>query len=607
MYDYKKGNKIKERLIECLESTKDSTGEFSYHEKLPNAPNPGLHIRGVGTIGFSLFTPKDSVFGFVDIFLPSKHEGDEIVMKHGPEKQTYNTSSFWGYDCSYLAWYSDATTSWPALKSGYRLVIRYRLEHTTRLCNIDSAAALGGQTTRFRKIFSSWMCSDRRFSYVAFRLHGDQLCLQDMKERDRNTLTHLQEAATAEDFCVYLTTATLTKYGAIDERCREDYDKISSTIILIQITDVNGKEHFKGLTRKISEKVFLDVSPFSGIEPYEKDHDCGSLLIIKSRLHFYDSTLTRAYFISPSSRWEQFCSEYIPTMDLGYFDPIDDKLLHVSVILDDKDLFRRMLPIGVLSRYYLNIIDIMIRRHGLPWMQESLNSALSKITNFASRYEAIDRFGSYISAFGWAKTQYRLVVDSVGTSKLTSPSDVERLFHLAKNMNGPALEKSILPTLRKNADYMDTVIALLRCAFESNNIARLTIRQIISVSMKWLTLEPPGAKGFLANKHRRDVATLLYDLFKRNQVKNAVMGIGEIPLKMILGEQYLTVVHLKFNPPQEFFSPNLVLAETYATQSNTSIEKPLFAGFGTQPSNIVDLTQDLSREGSPAFETMSSA
>ena len=44
-------DEIKECLCLCLDNAK-SAGLFARHDILKNAPNPGLFIRGFGTIGF---------------------------------------------------------------------------------------------------------------------------------------------------------------------------------------------------------------------------------------------------------------------------------------------------------------------------------------------------------------------------------------------------------------------------------------------------------------------------------------------------------------------------------------------------------------------------
>jgi hypothetical protein len=45
--------KMKEFLCLCLNNAK-SAGWFAHHNILKDAPNPGLFIRGFGTIGFPL-------------------------------------------------------------------------------------------------------------------------------------------------------------------------------------------------------------------------------------------------------------------------------------------------------------------------------------------------------------------------------------------------------------------------------------------------------------------------------------------------------------------------------------------------------------------------
>ncbi|PVH88950.1 hypothetical protein DL98DRAFT_159521 [Cadophora sp. DSE1049] len=88
--------------------------------------------------------PDNPVFGVLDIILPSKHNSCPIILRHGDKQVTVATSGNTQFDGSYVSWFSDISISSGFLNSGYRLAIRYILEHKSPGL-VCSASAIDGE------------------------------------------------------------------------------------------------------------------------------------------------------------------------------------------------------------------------------------------------------------------------------------------------------------------------------------------------------------------------------------------------------------------------------------------------------------------------------
>ncbi len=63
------------------------------------------------------------MFGTLVICLPSAHQGGELILKHGNDTVTLETSPTSDFDMSYASWYSDVFHEVKPVTSGHRLVL----------------------------------------------------------------------------------------------------------------------------------------------------------------------------------------------------------------------------------------------------------------------------------------------------------------------------------------------------------------------------------------------------------------------------------------------------------------------------------------------------
>ncbi|KAF9777669.1 hypothetical protein IL306_004345 [Fusarium sp. DS 682] len=204
---------------------------------------------------------KKGMIGTLVVCLPSQHEGGDVCLSFGSQKECLSTAQNSKFDLTTMSWYSDVTHEVKELTSGYRLVLTYKLFATEK--NEPSASTILQQTqhlksmlTRFRTDFPQV----HRLLYPLDHLYTQSsLCLKNLKGRDRAVGRCLNEICSQAGF--YFMMGHTTHYKA-ERNDRYDDDDEDSTS-LKTLYNLNGDQ--------VSSDLILNLEDFLGYD-IEREH-----------------------------------------------------------------------------------------------------------------------------------------------------------------------------------------------------------------------------------------------------------------------------------------------------------------------------------------------
>ncbi|KAF2669357.1 hypothetical protein BT63DRAFT_470870 [Microthyrium microscopicum] len=118
---------------------------------------------------------SDGMFGTLDIYLPSEHQGGAVELRHGDRKMCMNTADISAFIIASLAWYSDVTHE---VGLNYHLILKS--------FSPESTSAVTTEMSVFQCLLNDWKeTSSTFFAYALEHQYTDSaLQLTNFKERD---------------------------------------------------------------------------------------------------------------------------------------------------------------------------------------------------------------------------------------------------------------------------------------------------------------------------------------------------------------------------------------------------------------------------------------
>ncbi|KAJ4266459.1 hypothetical protein NW762_004443 [Fusarium torreyae] len=210
----------------------------------------------------SFFKPhKDSekeqgMVGTLVVCLLSQHEGANIHLSFGSQRNSCATAPTSKFDLASISWFSDVTLEVKELISGYRLVLTYKLfvlgEESV------SASTVWGQTENLKAMLIKWQTESPVTEKLMYPLDHQytesSLCLGNMKGRDRAVGHSLNKVCSEAGF--YLLFAHATHVHHVEEgygyyNAAADIDKHYT--MLNAVYDPNGNKVASDVSISIKE------------------------------------------------------------------------------------------------------------------------------------------------------------------------------------------------------------------------------------------------------------------------------------------------------------------------------------------------------------------
>ncbi|KAH6684541.1 hypothetical protein B0J14DRAFT_631956 [Halenospora varia] len=240
----------------------------------------------------------------------------------------------------------------------------------------------------------------------------DRLGLKYLTGHERFVANKLQEASNAGYCSFYFANATYTSEGNANEI-------ESSNLVFSYITDADGNELFRGLMKTVNEKVSFENKGFEEVYADEQTVDfCGNTirknpskchidiaLYSKTIFLFLEKDLDQRFLIRiirefcvnfPGSVKDQLSQAFIeefcvkvPWRPRSVDSDFVENVFEAVVLLDDKSLFRRILPAGIFNGHCTRAIRTMSKQYGQSWLRDCLTSELSMTENFTLRCDMI--------------------------------------------------------------------------------------------------------------------------------------------------------------------------------------------------------------------------
>ena len=176
----------------------------------------------------------DDMVGTLVVELPGRHQGGATVVKHGGEKQVFKGAKRAPRDLSLLAFYADCRHAFEPIKSGYRIVLTFRLHHpggSSVETTPPDAAAIDRLTAAIKAHFATPIArpawekrppeKPERLVYLLDHEYTQRSLSWDrLKNADRVRVAALREVASRLDCEVFLALAEVHE----NWQCEEDYE-----------------------------------------------------------------------------------------------------------------------------------------------------------------------------------------------------------------------------------------------------------------------------------------------------------------------------------------------------------------------------------------------
>ncbi|QGI60785.1 hypothetical protein CEK26_004756 [Fusarium fujikuroi] len=142
------------------------------HKLLPHEPGSFFQTH-------SDSEKEQDMIGTLIVCLPSQHEGGDVCLSFGSQKQRLSTAENPEFDLTAMSWYSYVTHEAEQLTSGYRLVLAYKFFATGKTSYrpplSPSTAGLSNPCWTKRSQVDCDGCQDQTTLSILYNLNGDQL------------------------------------------------------------------------------------------------------------------------------------------------------------------------------------------------------------------------------------------------------------------------------------------------------------------------------------------------------------------------------------------------------------------------------------------------
>ena len=140
------------------------------------------------------------------VCLPSKHEGGGVHLSHANKTYDIESGPASDFKLTCMAWYADITHEVKPLISGYRLALTYNLINTSGAR--VSAGSAAGQVGDLVSLLKQWETETETVKQLVHRLDHKysqyNLCLDNLKGRDRAVCQSLRDAGLQAGFVIFL-------------------------------------------------------------------------------------------------------------------------------------------------------------------------------------------------------------------------------------------------------------------------------------------------------------------------------------------------------------------------------------------------------------------
>ncbi|KAH7117235.1 hypothetical protein B0J13DRAFT_203422 [Dactylonectria estremocensis] len=207
------------------------------------------------------------MIGTLVVCLPSQHEGADVDLSFGSQHSAFATAPTSKFDLSSMAWFSDVTHEVKELRSGYRLVLTYKIFGSSQT-NL-SASSILSQTENLKAMLVNWRAKYPQAENLMYPLDHQytksSLSLDNMKGRDRAVCSSLQNICSAAGF--YLMFAHMTheetEEGAGSYGYSDDDEEGSTTLDTVYAPD--GSD--------VASGVSVELANILGYSIKDKDPD----------------------------------------------------------------------------------------------------------------------------------------------------------------------------------------------------------------------------------------------------------------------------------------------------------------------------------------------
>ncbi|CZS93846.1 uncharacterized protein RCO7_08023 [Rhynchosporium graminicola] len=571
-----------ERLIAVVLSSISSELEIEPTGRGILATRPFLVLYGPNSTVVPFKSPSESpVFGFLDVTLPSKYTEGELHIQHDGRKEAVPSIERSEYDCYCLAWFANVVSTSSPISEGYRLVLRYTLEH--RLAGPTCCAIPRAQEVmKLQSILTSWtkqkdQVAHKVLGYVLTdRYENAQLDHIKFSNSDQLAVAQLIEACAEAGFFLSLSNLTARIASQADRekssKGRKRGDCPRDSFQLGRIVDLDGKELLGCYRMDFKEEDIVQDRPFEDQgyildEELEEYDDCAIklyrktvviLMPLEARVsflygpsapdynarvkeilaHFCSFSKSVVEFVELENDIRQICDAVLLTIswnpehvgNSGYARDVHSWVLKAIRLLGDQALLRRAFPIGFTSLDDFEVLYSASKNITPNWLNDSLGQQIADTTDFLSKSGIIGKIEKFISSI-WIDIQYESAIEGLnfGTNE-----NFEEVIHAAACLeNDSRLETILIPSIKRRLLGNEMIMLLL---------SQLSVEKQIPNSV-FEALVPQSIEHFVVNKHKaqfyQSMSTILlhsHDLGLSMQFQQAISKISHAASKASLDE-----------------------------------------------------------------------
>ncbi|CAL3964950.1 unnamed protein product [Diplocarpon coronariae] len=580
------------------------------------ASKPMLILYGSGSRVNSgqCLTSKPTVFGFLDITLPSNYTGGEFSLSFDGKEELFKASEAAEYDCSCLAWFSNVLPASVPVTSGHRLVLRYMLEHK-QSGPVCCAMPREQEILQAKNILTSWSKQKNKVKHKVLgqlldgHYEDGNLKHMQVSKSDKLTIAHLQDACDGTGFylCLSNLTARVVCLSKSDTHERCQTERFGYSIKLGQIFDLDGNEILgdhemdfeandiiqegtfdddrwvvdnpshsnKHFSLKFFEKTVLIIMPtenrmpfLCGLRALDHDSTVRDLLV-----RFASLPATAAGYEEAQKDVRNICDTVLsttswksrqgPRPDGVFSDGAQADVLKAVIHLNDPVLLERAIPLGVTSVENYQTLSNTAKQYGSGWLESKFDTQISAAPDFLGRCQIINKIGRWLSP-GWVTMQYEKAMQIL---TFNSTNDVEGMLTVVKLWaTNYRLHHILIPIVKMNLKGKDIILVVLSALSESRQVPDPVFQEIL----------PQLLEQFIANVSKGEVSLRKYN---HQALANVLRHCHALNLSSILSQIITHISNIASNAlPEDLETAYLdflrVLAETI--DSPTYLQSPVF-------------------------------
>ncbi|KUJ12800.1 uncharacterized protein LY89DRAFT_737710 [Mollisia scopiformis] len=478
--EWKTGNPSWTKILAAIATTMYT--QLGIRDTIPILTPSSLILQAAGSDLSQLHrpTPRSTAFGFLDVVLPSKHAGGELLLRY-----------------------------------------TFGFEQRSSVQNYPAAPVCGG-VSRLYFVLTSWErhLVERKRKFLAYSLDStyDELILarQKLVGRDQYVVSQLEDACQATGFCLFLATIERKLSGSTNsETTIGGYhlmDAVDETSCKLQhVADLDGREFSSDLELLIEERqVLVNNSCWESRQRKNEAYDKYngqlihwlrrqavvivprssrmSLLLGACAVERQDdiTKLLQAYVLHDaqymdedarldikdlcsiavsSSTWESQSNKFEDQTVIG--------ALKAIIKYRDVHLFESALPLLFSKDKYFRLIETEMSRLGKDWFYARLESCVHDSRTFDLRHERMFLIYQRIRDHDWASAQLKAAVTLLASHTAEEGTLLGKMATLWQG-HKDILSPMLIPLILRHARNPRTLISRLLFSFK---VIYLTARQ----------------------------------------------------------------------------------------------------------------------------------